>query len=126
MRNIAAIVITAGLIVLPWVASAGNGYDGTYTGQITLTRGDHSMCGPSTQPASKQVVNGQFALLYDPAHHVGVNLTVQADGSFSGSQQYMYLNRQEQVRASGRITGSLLAAHIEGAGCSRDYNLTKQ
>jgi hypothetical protein len=105
---------------------AGNEYDGTYAGQITLSRGDSSMCGPSTQPTSKQVVNGQFSLLYDPAHHVGVNLVVQPDGSFSGSQEYMYMSRHEQVRASGKISGNVLTAHIEGAGCSREYSLTKR
>ncbi len=100
--------------------------------EYTYTRPDHpvgrgasSMCGAETQPSTKQVVNGQFSLVYDAAHHVGVNLTVQPDGSFSGSQQYMYMSRQEQVRASGKIAGNVMTAHIEGAGCSREYSLKK-
>ena len=121
-----AIGICGGLAILPVVASAANNYDGTYKGQYTLTRGDQSICGRSSMPITKDVVNGQFSLVYDPTHHVGVTLTVQPDGTFSGSQQYMYMSRQEQVRASGRISGNVLTAHIEGSGCSRDYNLTKK
>jgi len=108
------------------IALAANNYDGTYVGQVTLTRGDQSICGKSSLPVTKQVVNGHFDLVYDPAHHVGVNLEVQPDGSFSGDQAYMYNSQRQQVRASGRIGGNVLQAHIEGAGCSRDYNLTKQ
>jgi hypothetical protein len=125
-RSVTAIVTAAvGVACLSSIASAGNEYDGTYTGQITLSRGASSMCGAETQPSTKQVVNGQFSLVYDAAHHVGVNLTVQPDGSFSGSQQYMYMSRQEQVRASGKIAGNVMTAHIEGAGCSREYSLKK-
>ncbi len=125
-ETVSIIGICVGLTVLPLVASAANNYDGTYTGQATLTRGDQSICGKSPIPVTKQVVNGHFDLVYDPTHHVGVNLEVQPDGSFSGDQLYQYSTQRQQVRASGRIAGNVLQAHMEGAGCARDYSLTKQ
>jgi hypothetical protein len=89
VQRIAGIIgFSAGLTILPLVAIAA-GYDGTYAGQVTLVRGDQSICGKSPLPVTKQVVNGHFDLVYDPAHHVGVNLEVQQDGSFSGDQAYM-------------------------------------
>jgi hypothetical protein len=126
VQRIAGIIgFSAGLTILPLVAIAA-GYDGTYAGQVTLVRGDQSICGKSPLPVTKQVVNGHFDLVYDPAHHVGVNLEVQQDGSFSGDQAYMVGSQRQQVRASGRVAGNVLQAHIEGLACSRDYNLTKQ
>jgi hypothetical protein len=76
---------------------------------------------------TKQVVNGQFALVYDLSHNIGINLEVQFDGSFSGSQQYVPVGARQQSRisASGHIAGNVLDAHIEGDACARDYRLTK-
>ena len=64
------------------------------------------------------VVNGQFNVVYDAAHHVGVNLQVQADGSFSGNQNYQVGRQNSQVKASGRIAGNVLEAQVEGEACS--------
>jgi hypothetical protein len=106
-------------------AALAAGYDGTYRGDVTLTRGDESICGKSAYQTTYTVVNGQFAIVYDNVHHVGVNLQVQSDGSFSGSQQYQAGNQRSLVKASGRITGNVLDAQVEGQACARKYHLTK-
>ncbi|HEY7579655.1 MAG TPA: hypothetical protein VH855_18855 [Acetobacteraceae bacterium] len=101
------------------------GYDGTYRGDVTLTRGDESICGKSAYQTAYTVVNGQFAIVYDNVHHVGVNLQVAPDGSFSGSQQYQAGKQSSMVKASGRISGNVLDAQVEGHACARKYHLTK-
>lgn len=105
--------------------AASPAYDGVYSGESTRTRGDESICGKSPNQVSYTVVNGQFSMIYDPAHHVGVNLVVQPDGSFSGDQAYIVGNRQSRVKASGHIAGNVLTAQIEGDACARSYQLTK-
>ncbi len=104
---------------------ASTGYDGVYHGDVTLTRGGESLCGKSPYQVTYTVVNGQFSMMYDPSHHVGVNLVVGPDGSFSGSQAYMVSSHQSQVKASGHIAGNVLDAQIEGDACARSYHLTK-
>ena len=104
--------------------AASAGFDGVYRGDSTVTRGDESICGKAL-PVSYTVVNGQFSIVYDAAHHVGVNIQVQPDGSFSGSQTYFVGPRQAQVKASGRISGNVLEAQAEGKACARSYRLTK-
>src|SRR5271156_2332075 len=116
-----AAMIAAGLGSSPTgVALAANGgYDGSYHGDVTLTRGDQSICGKASYQTTFTVVNGQFNMVYDPAHHVGVNLVVAADGSFSGSQVYMATSGHSttQLKAYGRISGNVLDADIEGLAC---------
>jgi len=105
--------------------AASTGYDGAYRGTVTLTRGGESICGKSSYQVAYTVVNGQFNVVYDAAHHVGVNLQVQADGSFSGNQNYQVGRQNSQVKASGRIAGNVLEAQVEGEACTRSYHLTK-
>jgi hypothetical protein len=71
------------------------------------------------------VVNGRFSIIYDPKNHVGVNLEVQPDGSFNGSQLYMSGTQQAQLHASGRISGNILEAQMEGVLCAKSYRLIK-
>ena len=123
-----AAIVTIGMAgVLPVCAAnaASTGYDGVYRGEVTRTRGDDSICGKASYQTTFTIVNGQFSIVYDQAHHVGVNLQVQADGSFSGSQMYKSFSQQGQAVASGKISGNTLDAKIEGMGCSRSYHLTK-
>ena len=105
--------------------AAGAGYDGVYRGDVTRTRGDDSICGKPSYKTTFSVVNGQFSIVYDLSHHVGVNLVVQPDGTFSGSQLYKTVQQQSQVKASGRISGNVMDAQIEGLACARSYHLTK-
>jgi hypothetical protein len=125
------LILTRAAVVLPCLLAthtllaSNNGYDGVYRGDVTRTRGDDSICGKPSYQVSYTVVNGQFSIPYDLEHHVGVNLQIQTDGSFSGSQQYMIGRRPTQVRATGRIAGNTLQAQIEGEGCGRSYRLTK-
>jgi hypothetical protein len=122
----AVVAIGVACTLVPGVANAASAaYDGTYRGQVTRTRGDDSICGKATYDTSFTVVNGQFSIVYDAGRHVGVNLVVEGDGSFSGSQIYKSFSQQAQARASGRIAGNVLDAQIEGAGCARSYHLTK-
>jgi hypothetical protein len=119
-------VVAAGLASasLVGVAVAANGgYDGNYHGDVTVTRGDQGICGKLSYQVTYTVVNGHFDMVYDPAHHVGVNLEVQPDGSFSGSQIYMATGGRSttQLKASGRIAGNVLEADIEGLACARHY-----
>jgi len=82
-----AITLAAGLaFLLPdnGALAGSPGYDGVYKGQVTLTRGEAGFCGRSPIGVTKQVVNGQFSLVYDQSHNIGINLEVQPDGSFSG------------------------------------------
>ncbi len=121
-----AMVVAAGLASasLVGVAVAANGgYDGNYHGDVTVTRGDQGICGKLSYQVTYTVVNGHFDMVYDPAHHVGVNLEVQPDGSFSGSQIYMATGGRSttQLKASGRIAGNVLEADIEGLACARHY-----
>jgi hypothetical protein len=125
-----AAMIAAGLGSSPtgMALAANGGYDGSYHGDVTVTRGDQSMCGKPSYQVTYTVVNGHFDMLYDPAHHVGVNLEVAADGSFSGNQIYMPPgagHTTQQLKAWGRIAGNVLEADIEGQGCARHYHLTK-
>ena len=106
-------------------SAASAGYDGVYHGQSTRTRGDDSICGRASSQVTFTVVNGQFSIVYDMTHHVGVNLQVQQDGTFSGSQMYRPGTQISQVKASGRISGNTLDAEIEGMACARSYHLTK-
>jgi len=106
--------------------AASPGYDGVYRGDVSRTRGDDSICGKASYQVSYTVVNGLFSIPYDLKHHVGVNLEVQPDGSFTGTQAYFAGNRKSQVRASGRIAGNVLDAQIEGEACGRSYHLTKR
>ena len=115
-------LVCAAMMGVAIAASAG--YDGVYRGDSTVTRGDESICGKA-RPVSYTVVNGQFSIVYDAAHHVGVNIQVPPDGSFSGSQAYLVGSRQAQVKASGRISGNVLEAQAEGQACARSYHLTK-
>jgi hypothetical protein len=122
-RAVAAAIVLAG--VAGGAVASTTGYDGVYRGDVTLTRGGESICGKPTYQVTYTVVNGQFSMMYDPSHHVGVNLVVAADGSFSGSQLYMVSSHQSQIKASGRIAGNVLDAQIEGDACARSYHLTK-
>ncbi len=113
-------VVSAGV-----AAGAGAGYDGVYRGATTLDRGADPPCGKASYPMSVTLVNGQFSIVWDPSRHVGINLQVQTDGSFSGSQAYTNGKRTAQLNASGHISGNALDAHVEGEYCSRNYHLTK-
>lgn len=129
-RGFTVIILATGLSCLPLAngAIAGSpGYDGVYKGEVTLARGEAGFCGKSPMVVTKQVVNGQFSLVYDQPHNIGVNLEVRPDGSFSGSQLYVPTGARQQSRvsASGHIAGNVLDAHIEGDACARDYHLTK-
>jgi hypothetical protein len=114
--------VSAGVAV---AAGAGAGYDGVYRGATTLDRGAESPCGKASYPMSVTLVNGQFSIVWDPSRHVGINLQVQTDGSFSGSQAYTNGTRMAHLNASGHISGNALDAHVEGEYCSRNYHLTK-
>src|SRR5277367_4632133 len=122
-------IVAAGLVSSPAgvVLAANGGYDGSYRGDVTLTRGDQGTCGKASYQATYSVVNGQFSIVYDPAHHVGVNLVIEPDGSFSGTQTYMATSGHSttQLKASGRIAGNVLEGDTEGMACSRHYHLTK-
>jgi hypothetical protein len=122
-------VVVAAIMGCGSLASQGNAatpaYDGTYRGEVTLMRGDDSICGKAASQASYTVVNGQFAIVYDRTHHVGVNLEVQNDGSFSGSQPYRNGPQQMLAKASGRIAGNVMDAVVEGQACARRYHLIK-
>ncbi len=123
-----AVIVAASLACLPLakVAIAASGaYDGAYRGETTLTRGDDPPCGRATYPVSWTVVNGQFSIVWDPVHHVGVNVEVQTDGSFSGNQQYTVGSRQAQLKATGHIADNVLEADVDGSFCTRHYHLTK-
>jgi hypothetical protein len=111
--------------VLSVAEAATAGYDGVYRGTTTLDRGDESVCGKTTHPTSVTLVNGQFSIVWDPSHNVGINLQVQNDGSFSSSQAYTVGKRTGQLMASGHVAGNVLDAHLEGQYCSRNYHLTK-
>ena len=115
------------LVGVPCVtALAGSaGFDGTYRGAVTRTRGDDSICGKASYQTSYTVVNGQFNMVYDNKHHVGVNIEIKPDGSFSGSQQYTVGHQLSLVKVSGRIAGNVLDAQIEGEACARSYHMTK-
>ena len=115
---------SAAFLMIAGSASAG-GYDGTYRGTTTLARGAESTCGKTEYPMAVNVVNGQFAIVWDPRRHVGVNLTIQQDGSFSGSQQYTVGNQTGELKASGRVAGNVLDAKIDGQYCARSYRLTR-
>jgi hypothetical protein len=126
--TIHAVIITAGLACVPLVdvaLAANGGYDGVYRGDVTRTRGDDSICGKATFPASYSVVNGQFSIVYDASHHVGVTIEVQTDGSLSGNQRYVVGTRQAQVIAKGRIAGNVLDVDVDGLACAHHYHLTK-
>jgi hypothetical protein len=128
--NVLAIAAALGSASLGRVAlAASSAYDGRYRGDVTLTRGDAGVCGSATYHTTYTVVNGQFSLVYNQAHHIGVNVTVADDGSFSGSQQYNLSSGAKNagglVKASGHIAGNVLDADIEGNDCARHYHLTK-
>lgn len=125
-RIMGTVTILACLTMANAADAASAGYDGVYHGEVTRTRGDDSICGKASYQASYTVVNGQFSIVYDRSHNVGVNLQVQNDGSFSGSQLYTAGRRQSQVRASGRIANNVLDAQVEGEACARSYHLTKR
>ncbi len=123
-----AAIVAAGLasLVLAGVAiAASGGYDGLYRGDSTLTRGADPPCGRTTYPLSYTIVNGQFSIVWDPIHHIGINIEVQTDGSFSGSQQYTVGTRISQLRATGHIANNVLDADVEGSYCTRHYHATK-
>jgi hypothetical protein len=105
--------------------AASTGYDGGYRGDTTLTRGGESVCGKTSYKTAVSVVNGQFSIVWDPQRHVGINLALQPDGSFSGSQAYYVNKTAAQLRASGHIAGNVLDASVEGDYCARSYHLTK-
>jgi hypothetical protein len=122
------VIVAVGLACLPiaQVAIAASGtYDGVYRGEGTRTRGDERTCGKDTYPVSYTIVNGQFNILWDPIHHVGINIQVQADGTVSGSQQYMVGRTGAQLRAAGHIVSNVLEFDLEGSFCSRHYHATK-
>ena len=129
MRHLVAtgVVCATSLALMQGAVAAPIGFDGIYRGTSTLTRGDDPPCGKTPAPATLSVVNGQFNLVWDAVRHFGVNLVVQQDGSFSGSQTYMPTARAQpsQLKVTGRITGNTLDAHVEGQACARDYHLTK-
>lgn len=114
----------AAFLVITGPAFAG-GYDGTYRGTTTLTRGAESTCGKTEYPMTVSVVNGQFAIVWDPGRHVGINLSIQQDGSFSGNQQYTVGKQTGELKASGRVAGNVLDATIDGQHCARGYHLTR-
>ena len=125
-----AMVVASGLAGAPLAGvafAASAGYDGNYHGDVTVTRGDEGTCGKLSYQVTYTVVNGHFNMVYDPAHHVGVNLEVQPDGSFSGSQIYMATGGRTttQLKASGRIAGNVLEGDLDGFACARHYHLTK-
>ena len=61
------------------------------------------------------------------ANHIGVNVEVADDGSFSGNQLYSPQGTRKtvQLNARGRIAGNVLEADIDGLACARHYHLTK-
>jgi hypothetical protein len=124
-RLVAAGLICAHPAGIAIAAGAGAGYDGVYRGATTLDRGADPPCGKASYPMTVTLVNGQFSIVWDPSRHVGINLQVQTDGSFSGSQAYTNGKRTAHLTASGHITANALDAHVEGEYCSRNYHLPK-
>ena len=118
--------VSATVLALTVAGTAfAGGYDGAYSGQITLTRGDQSLCGKSPISTTKQVVNGQFALVYDTAHNVGVNLQVQPDGSFSGTRRIRLAEQRRLSKLLAVSRQTYIEAEVEGYACARSYHLTK-
>jgi len=129
-----ASAIVAGLAgaSLVGVALAASGaYDGRYHGDVTLTRGDEGVCGKASYQTTFTVVNGEFNIVWDPVHHIGVNVLVADDGSFSGSQQFNLGGggkgpaTASELKARGRIAGNVLDADVDGKACARHYHLPK-
>ena len=125
MGRIALVVVVLAGAGLVGSGQASSSYDGVYRGEATRTRGDDTQCGTARYPVTYTVVNGQFSIVYDPTRHVGVNLQIQPDGTFSGSQSYIIGRQTAMVKASGRIAGNVMEAQVEGYACARSYRLTK-
>jgi hypothetical protein len=124
-RHALQVAACIGALAAQGAVAATAGFDGTYRGASTITSGSEPTCGKTTHQVAFTVVNGQFNVVWDPQHHVGINLVLQPDGSFSGSQLYEVGKKQGLLKASGRITGNTMDASIDGQYCARSYRLTK-
>jgi len=107
-------------------APASSPFDGVYSGDQTTTRGGAgSVICPNGPTTSITVSDGRFTAVYNSQNHIGVNLEIAADGSFSGTQRYGG-GGGTMARVNGRITGNVLEADITGNTCAYHLSLKKQ
>jgi hypothetical protein len=115
---------------VPPVPAAGTQFDGVYGGQDRLVSGVDFQCGAASHPQTIAVIGGRFEYPFEvnPPRTAPLIVLVAADGSFSGQMQYGIdedlMFRRQQLRTAwatvtGRITGPILEATIDGYRCVR-------
>ena len=103
-------------LALPLSAAAQSAFDGTYSGQRTVTA-DKTHAMGSCQPGQTKIVvqGGQFT--WHPGGMADLTLKVAADGTFR--------TMAGDFQLSGRIVGNHFTADSTGAVCNFHFDATK-
>ena len=113
------------LVVLPLtLATAASPYDGIYKGQNTAVRGGPPTCNPPGN-VTWTVTNAHFIAKWGPTE---VPADIGTDGSFNATGRFMAGSTRGlmiNVQLTGRVSGGVLEADMEGAACKYHYSLKR-
>jgi hypothetical protein len=103
-------------------AAPATQFDGAYSGQRTVVRGDQPDC-IKPGPTTLSVQNGVFKLTYarNP-----FDAEVGADGSFERTKLFNAGQRTVSATLKGRIVDRTLEADLETYRCKYHYALTRK
>ena len=100
---------------------AENSYDGTYTGERVLTKGDPAAC-MAKDPVSVVIHGNQFTFTNSRAKDYTMSFTPQADGSF----EQLSAAGDAVVSIKGHIGAGVLDSDVSTAQCTHHWHLEKQ
>jgi len=116
----AGALIAAGALALG--AQAAGPFDGTYTGEAAMTRGNNgSIC--KTYAASISVTDGHLTFVAGGGYAV-INTDVAADGSFSGSGLLKGVKGAMET-LNGKVSGRAIEAEVGNPYCGFHLSLRK-
>jgi hypothetical protein len=111
-----------GLAVAEPALSAGNAFDGVYTGRRVLTKGSGRAC-PAEDNVSVTIRGGALTATGSAFRNFSIGFHPHRDGSF---RQISTGNRGASVVIQGRVVGDVLDADITNGPCEHHWHLTKK
>lgn len=121
-RQFCALGAGLAMACLTTAALAAGPFDGRYGGLISRERGDTGTCGAEKSETRVTVSDGKFTYTWNPAFHVVVTVTIEPDGTVSGSQMW---GRGNLVKVTGHATHDTLDVMFESTYCARHFALKR-
>jgi hypothetical protein len=113
------------LIPVAAVIIAAGGWDGNYSGRLTLV-GDGAMACSKAAPVQMNIAGG--VLTYHHFSNATFTATVQSDGSFKDTQHNLYGGSRTMIvqTLTGQISGTTITADANSQYCNYHLVLHRQ